>query len=222
MTKAYIVLDSLIDRQVQTGQWLPAIGDGYGGVGYVLFPNLGMVIDWLGPNLFECEYGDVVVQSSDSVIASRVLPTRRLFVDDIRARQLAAECAHHVLPYYEKSHPRDKRLHEVLQAVKAYCGKHMSLEELKAAAEMARVAVTQASNSVSRAVAKAAFSAASHPTEEREAYYADSGSDAVLAARNAACNARWAVEFAEGRGAMVKERLWQGQTLSALLDQRSA
>jgi len=72
----------------------------------------------------------------------------------------AADCAEHVLPYFEKEYPKDDRPRKAIEAGRAWAHGKLTVSEARAAALAAHAAARDANHSVARAAARAAGHAA--------------------------------------------------------------
>lgn len=106
----------------------------------------------------------------------------------------AADCAEHVLPYFEERYPEDDRLRKAVEAGRAWAHGEISLSEARYAAFAAHAAARDAEEGVPRAVARAAGHAA--------------------ATAHVAAHALHAADYAAI--AKVKERDWQYRHLIEL------
>jgi len=68
----------------------------------------------------------------------------------------AANCAQHVLPYFEKEYPRDNRPRKAIEAGRAWVRGKIKMGEVRVAALAAHAAARNANNSAARAAARAA------------------------------------------------------------------
>ena len=68
----------------------------------------------------------------------------------------AADCAQHVLPYFEKEYPRDSRPRKAIEAGRAWVAGKIKMGEVRIAALAAHAAARNANNSAARAAARAA------------------------------------------------------------------
>jgi hypothetical protein len=109
----------------------------------------------------------------------------------------AADCAEHVLPYFEKEYPRDERPRKAIEAVRAWVRSDIKFGEVRAAAFAAHAAARNAAeNSVARAAARAAGQAVAAAHVVGHALHA----------------ANYAVKAAKAAG-LSGERKWQHQHL---------
>jgi hypothetical protein len=72
----------------------------------------------------------------------------------------AADCAEHVLPFFEKKHPQDKRPRKAIEAGRAWASGEIAMSEARAAALAAHAAARASDDSKARAAARAAGHAA--------------------------------------------------------------
>lgn len=71
----------------------------------------------------------------------------------------AADCAEHVLPYFEEKHPKDDRPRNALEAGRCWFRGEISTSEARAAAFAAHAAARDADGGAARAAAHAAATA---------------------------------------------------------------
>ncbi len=127
---------------------------------------------------------------------------------------LACAWAEHVLPIFEKTHPKDRRPRVAIETARAWCRDEATGEELDAA----RAAARDAAGAAARAAAGAAARAAAW-----DAAWAAAGDAAWAAARDAAWaaarDAAWAAARAAAwDAARAAEREWQTQTFREMLE----
>jgi len=109
----------------------------------------------------------------------------------------AADCAEHVLPYFEEKYPKDDRPRKAVEAGRAWVRDEIACGEARAAAVSAHAAARDADEGAARAAARAAGHAAA------TAHMAGH-------ARHAAAYAVTAVTYAaDATTAAAKERDWQ-------------
>ncbi|MGA2854940.1 MAG: putative immunity protein [Verrucomicrobiota bacterium] len=112
----------------------------------------------------------------------------------------AAGCAGHVLPFFEKKHPRDDRPRKAIEAGRAWAQGKIKCGEARAAAVAAHAAARDADEGAARAAARAAGHAAGTAHMAGHARHA----------------AAYAVKAAAAAGiASAKERGWQRRRLPA-------
>jgi hypothetical protein len=147
------------------GEWLPKItGDlvacknGY----HVL--QAQHLIDWVcGADLYEVEVKGKVAEWGNKNGVRQARAVRKITGwNEQTARLFAADCAEHVLPVYEKSHPSDARPREAITAARAVARGEISAEGLAAAWDAARAAARDARDAARAAAwdARAAAGAA--------------------------------------------------------------
>lgn len=123
--------------------------------------------------------------------------------EDHRALALwAADCAEHVLAYFEQIHPEDKRPRLAIEAARAWARGDLDITEARKAAFASHAAARDAKNPAAQAAARAAGHAVA------TAHLADHAPHAANYALKAA-NA--AAEYT-GDG-MIAEREWQFERL---------
>ena len=85
----------------------------------------------------------------------------RLDKGDHRSLALwAADCAEHVLPYFEEKYPKDDRPRKAVEAGRAWVRGEIALSEARTAAIAAHAAARDADHTAARAAARAAGHAA--------------------------------------------------------------
>ena len=115
----------------------------------------------------------------------------------------AADCAEHVLPYFEEKYPKDDRPRKALEAARAWARGEIKTSEARAAAFAAHAAARDADQIAARAVARAAGHAAAIAHVPGHARHA--AAYAVTAATDAA--------VPTDSSAAVGERDWQYRRL---------
>ena len=85
----------------------------------------------------------------------------RLDEQDHRSLALwAADCAEHVIPYFEENYPEDDRPRKAIAAGRAWARGELTVSKARAAAFAAHAAARDAHNAAARAAARAASHAA--------------------------------------------------------------
>jgi hypothetical protein len=113
----------------------------------------------------------------------------------------AADCAEHVLPYFEEKYPKDSRPREAVETARAWLRGEIALREVRAAAFAAHDAARAATHT------SAACAAA------RAAGHAAATVHVAAHAAHAATYAATAVATDAARAATAKERAWQSRRL---------
>lgn len=108
----------------------------------------------------------------------------------------AADCAEHVLPYFEKEYPKDDRPRKAIEAGRAWVRDEITVSDARVAAFAAHAAARDADHTAARAAARAAGHA----------------SATVHVASHAHAAADYAVTAAEAAGS-PGEREWQYRRL---------
>ena len=135
----------------------------------------------------------------------KVERTKRLDEHDHRLLMLwAADCAEHVLPYFEAQYPEDDRPRKALEAARAWARGELTMSKARHAALAAHAAARDADNAAARAAAHAAGHAAA------TAHVADHARHAAAYAVTAATAATIP---ADAGAATATERDWQSQCL---------
>ena len=125
----------------------------------------------------------------------KVEHAKRLDEQDHRSLVLwAADCAEHVLPYFEEKYPKDGRPRKALEAGRAWVRGEIAMSEARAAALAAHAAARDADHAAARAAARAAGHA-----RHAAAYAVTAATDAAVPAAAAAST--------------TKERDWQYRRL---------
>lgn len=116
----------------------------------------------------------------------------------------AADCAEHVLPYFEETDPKDDRPRKAIEATRAWARGEITCGEARAAAVAAHAAARDASEDAARAAARAAGHAAG--TAHMAGHARHAAAYAVTAATAAAV-------FTDAAAATAAERAWQHRSL---------
>ena len=110
----------------------------------------------------------------------------------------AADCAEHVLPYFEEKYPKDDRPRKAIEAARAWVRGEILMMKGRAAASAAHAAAREANDAAARAAARAAGHA----------------SGTAHAAGHALAAAAYAIKAVTADGDSVsKERAWQRRRL---------
>jgi hypothetical protein len=133
----------------------------------------------------------------------------RLDKEDQRSLVLwAADCAEHVLPYFEKEYPKDDRPRRAVEAGRAWARGELALSEARAAALAAHAAARDADRAAARAAARAAGHAAAT---------AHCAGHARHAAAYAVSAASYAALPSDATATAAREREWQERHLPSHL-----
>lgn len=116
----------------------------------------------------------------------------------------AADCAEHVLPYFEDRHPEDNRPRDAIEAGRAWGRGEIAMSEGRAASFATHAAARDADQAAARAAARAAGHAAA--TAHVAGHAAHGAAYAVKAATSAAVST-------DSAAALAEERDWQNQRL---------
>ena len=95
---------------------------------------------WLGPEIWEAKYSGEIVKADDKIIVRKAMLVKKLPWNAKIARLFAADCAEHVLPLFEKEHPKDHRPRLAIQAARRFIRGKVTRKELYAAKDAARAA----------------------------------------------------------------------------------
>jgi len=135
----------------------------------------------------------------------KVEHAKRVDEQDHRSLVLwAADCAEHVLPYFEEKYPEDNRPRKALEAGRAWVRGEIAMSEARAAAFAAHAAARDADHAAARAAARAAGHAAA------TAHVADHARHAAAYAVTAATAAAIPTDAS---AATATERDWQYRRL---------
>ena len=135
----------------------------------------------------------------------RVKHAKLLDAQDHRALVLwAADCANHVLAYFEEQYPHDDRPRKAIAAGRAWVRGEMPMSDARAAAFAAHAAARDADDAAARAAARAAGHAAA--TAHVAAHARHAATYAVTAATDAA-------DPTAAAAVTAAEREWQHQRL---------
>ena len=126
--------------------------------------------------------------------------------DHQTAARWAAECAEHVLFYYEQQRPHDERLRKAIKAAQQWAKGELGIRAAREAAFPAHAAAREATDDAAIAAARAAGQAGATP---------HSIGHAVHASTYAAKAVAFEMDFDEG--AIAEERNWQYNRLKELL-----
>src|SRR5271165_6484754 len=164
------------------GEWMPEISDVKRGYHVVKAHD---IINWLDEAIFEVEVKGLVYDDKEgkgvceSARLLRQLPTW----NERTMRLFAADCAEHVLHFYEEKFPDDTRPRKAIEVVRRYANGEATLEELTSAVWAAWDAARDAASDAAWAAAYAAGDAAYAASYTAYA--------ASAAARSAARSAVW-------------------------------
>lgn len=121
----------------------------------------------------------------------------------------AADCAQHVLPYFEERYPEDNRPGKAIEAGRAWVRGEIAMIEARTAAFAAHAAARDANQAAACAAARAAGHASAT---------AHVAGHAIHAATYAAKAATYAADPNNAESSTAKERNWQYQHLLDLGD----
>lgn len=114
------------------GEWLPALeGEPVACEhGYHLMREQDLPL-WPGWHLYEVEVDGEVVESDDKVVTTaRCRLVRKLAWGETELLTWLADCAEHVLPHFEQSHPDDLRPRRCIGALREYVAGRIPIERL--------------------------------------------------------------------------------------------
>jgi len=153
---------------------------------------------WLREECYVIELRDVVSDDGAKLLARSGRLVRRVDSWDQRAMvRFAADCAAHVLPIFERKHPKDGRPRKAIQAARKWA---RNPREKNAAASSYAAAASYAASSAASYAASSAY-AASYGASYAASYAASYG--ASYAASSAASYAASSASYA------AQERAWQ-------------
>jgi len=116
----------------------------------------------------------------------------------------AADCAEHVLPYFEEHYPDDHRPRSAIEAGRAWARGEIKVGQARAAALAAHAAARESIDGAARAAARAAGHAAATAHVGRHAL-----GPVIYGARAAFT----AADYTEAEAASAREQAWQYQRL---------
>lgn len=147
--------------------------------------------------------------AADAIWALRAVPDHLAKERDRIARTLAADCAEHVLPIFEKNHPGDLRPRKAIEAARMLADAYAAAANVANAANAAADAYAAAANVANAANAYAAYAAAAN--------VADASAANAANAAKAAAYAGDAYAAVAADAAKENQRKWQGEALLALI-----
>jgi hypothetical protein len=124
-------------------------------------------------------------------------------------RLLAVHCAKQVLPIYEKRYPKDKRIHECVEATEQFIKGEIDIDTLRKKRAAAYAAATDAAaayayDAADADAAYAAYAAAYAATDAAYAAYADAAYAAY-----AATDAAYAADADAADDAAYRKSIWE-------------
>ena len=116
------------------GEWMPPIEGALVAceAGYHVC-TLRQLLIWLGPRIFEVETRGDLLPCTDKIVAREARLSRETAWDARCASLFTCDCAEHVLPYWERLYPTDKRPHGVIGVARRYARGEATRTELAAA-----------------------------------------------------------------------------------------
>ena len=122
-------------------------------------PECGALLCVHEPQCLHCQYRRVAMMGGSGLML--VKQTKRLDQQDHKLLALwAADCAEHVLPYFEEKYPKDDRPRKAIEAARAWTRGEIRVGQARAAALAAHAAARNADDAAARAAARAAGHAA--------------------------------------------------------------
>src|SRR3990167_1820041 len=133
------------------GKWMPKITDLEPCVrGYHVCDNHTDMLSWLGPDIWVCEWRGLSVRSSSKRVVEQARLIRHVDAwNEQSARLFAADCAEHVLPFWEARFD-DDRPRRAIAAARSRSRGEIGLAELDAARAAARSAAWAATRAATR------------------------------------------------------------------------
>ena len=118
------------------------------------------LVTWLGPMIYRAEYEGDMVEGDGKIVVSRA----RLLApvetwNDRTAGLFACDCAAHVLQYWERYYPDDKRPHEAIEVARRFARGDATWQQMAEAAWAAARAAAWAAEAAWAARAEAAEAA---------------------------------------------------------------
>ena len=116
-----------VPTQAPDGTWIP--GDWMPAIEGPLVPcangyhlcTAEQLIDWLGEAIYEAEYRGECLAADNKLVVREARLLRRITTWNERtARLFAADCAEHVLHFFEDRYPTDDRPRKAIEAARAY------------------------------------------------------------------------------------------------------
>ena len=147
-----------LPKDGEPGKWMPKIDDIIPCErGYHLCRREDL-IHWLNKEIYEAEGRGEFIRHDDN---KDVFPEARLLRrietwNDKTARLFEADCAEHVLYFFEKRYPNDDRPRKVIQAARDFANGKIPEDELRAAREPARGVIWDVGREMAREAARAA------------------------------------------------------------------
>ena len=187
------------------GRWMPAVNGKLIAClnGYHLCRASDLVY-WLGPVIWEAEHDGDVLVAEDKLVVRRSRLLRRVSTwTEHSARLFAADCAEHVLSFFEEKYPNDTRPRQAIEAARLFAADNITAAAMIAAREAAWVAM-EAAREVAGAAGEAAWVAA---LAARNAAWA-AGESARESARKAAMEAAWTARKATGVAGRARGGHW--------------
>ena len=149
----------------QPGDWMPEIDESDLSLcecGYHICKE-NEILDWIKQDcqIFEAENAGASIEGDNKTVCSQVRLTRPMAWNDSIARLFAADCAEHVLHFYEEKYPDEKRPRRAIEMARRFAKGEATSDELAAARDAAWDAARDAAWDAAWAAACAAASAAS-------------------------------------------------------------
>jgi hypothetical protein len=196
----------------RAGKWMPKLDEELApcAYGYHVL-RASQLVQWLGPAIFTVEYKGEMLEQSDKLVVGRARLLAKVTTWNERtARLFAADCAEHVLHFFEDEYPDEKRPREAIQASRDYAnglirdaaGAADRSAAWAAAGAAARDAAWAAAWTAARAAARAAAGAAARDAAWAAAWAA--ARDAAGAAARAAAGAA----ARDAAGAAARAAAW--------------
>ena len=138
----------------EPGEWMPEIKNiAMCKRGYHIV-DAAHLVEWLGPAIFVVEPRGQIIKDENKFVCTEARLLRHLKTwNETTQRLFASDCAEHVLPFFEKLYPNDKRPREAIQAAR-------ELISAASAAASASWSATASAGSAAWSARSAAWSAA--------------------------------------------------------------
>jgi hypothetical protein len=157
-----------LPKNGKPGKWLPKVNDlelcasGYHGC------EDGNILKYLRDNIYEVETRGKVKDGDDKFTAQHIRLVRKCEGwNEVNARLFACDCAAHVLKFFEKEYPNDKRPGECIEVARRFAHGKATQEELAAAGAAAGDAAWAAARAAAWDTARAAAGAAAWKYQTR-------------------------------------------------------
>lgn len=130
------------------------------------------LLDWLNEKIYEAEHLGDFIESGTKIVVREARLLRKLNWNKKRMQLYAADCAEHILHFFEEKYPDDKRPRLAIEAARKYANGDIIAADAANAAHAANAAAANAA-AADAAAAHAAYAHAAH------AAYAYAAADAA-------------------------------------------